>query len=298
MLLLTAPAQPTQTHRERGRVPEHRSDDLQRGTSTDVIARHLRTAIECGEYRHRQQLPTTRALAEEWHTSVATITRAMKQLADDGLIVNRARSSRVVNYPGPEQRPAAQRATPTVLLIGGYAGSGKTEFGRILARLSGWPILDKDSTTRPVVEAALERLGASPHDRESDLYMSLIRPAEYEALRMVTAENVRCGNSAVVTAPFVKELADPAWSRRITADVEAMSANLHAVWLRCDTESMHTYLSRRGAARDSYKLSHWDDYIAGLDMAFTPALPHTIIQNSLSSRPLQEQAAELLAKWN
>ena len=86
-----------------------------------------------------------------------------------------------------------------MLLIGGYAGSGKTELGRILARLTHWPMLDKDTTTRAVVEQALELLGHPPHDRESDLYRTSIRPAEYEALIAGLMENVECGTSAIVT---------------------------------------------------------------------------------------------------
>lgn len=273
------------------------ANGLQRGTSAEVVARHLRTAIECGDYKHQQQLPSTRTLAQEWGTSVATITRAMQMLAAEGLVQSRDRSSRIVNHPGPEQRPATQQASPTVVLIGGYAGSGKTELGRIMARLTGWPILDKDSTTRPVVEAALQQLGHSPHDRESELYLSVIRPAEYEALRTVTAENLSCGNSVIMTAPFVKELSDPTWARRIEADVEAMNARLYTIWVRCDLDSMHTYLKRRGAARDAHKLANWADYLNNIDTDFTPAMPHIIVNNSLSSQPLQDQAKNLIAKW-
>jgi dephospho-CoA kinase len=75
-----------------------------------------------------------------------------------------------------------------VIFIGGYAGSGKTEFGRILARHTGWPILDKDTTTRPVVELALEVLGRPGYDRESADYLSRIRPREYEALIATATE--------------------------------------------------------------------------------------------------------------
>jgi predicted kinase len=266
---------------------------LQRGSSAIVIARHLRSDIEAGRYRHEEQLPSTRALAEQWHTSVATITRAMQQLAEQGLVINRDRSSRVVNYPDPRRR---DRGAPTVVVVGGYAGSGKTEFGRILARSTGWPMLDKDSTTRPVVEAALARLGESPHDREGETYLSVIRPAEYEALRECTMENVQCGNSVIMTAPFLRELRDPAWCQRTAAELDALGAVVHAAWVRCDPESMRTYLTRRGAARDASKLANWEDYLAGLDLEFTPAMPHTIVHNSLASTPLQTQAEQLIAR--
>ncbi|WP_433784659.1 GntR family transcriptional regulator [Actinomycetospora sp. CA-101289] len=271
---------------------------LQRGTSAEAIARHLRTEIESGTFRHEQQLPSTRALAAEWDTSVATITRAMQTLIGEGLVVSRDRSSRVVNYPGEQRQARSKQQAPTIVVIGGYAGSGKTELGRIIARLTGWPVFDKDSATRPVVEMALQELGSSPNDRESELYLTKVRPAEYEALRTLTAENVACGNSAIMTAPFIRELRDPSWTRTLEADAETLEATLRVVWIRCDDASMQTYLRRRGAARDTYKLGHWDDYVAGLDHAFTPAIAHDVIDNSLDSPPLREQAAQLLRSWD
>jgi predicted kinase len=261
-------------------------ETLQRGTSAAVIAQAIRNDICAGRIPHGRQLPSTRALAAEWDTSVATINRAMSILADEGLVLNRARSSRIVNNP-PEAEEEGSRAT--VILIGGYAGSGKTELGRIITRRTHWAILDKDTTTRPVVEAALRELGASPDDREGDTYLSTIRPAEYEALLATLVENVECGASVVVTAR------DQAWCKRISALVNELGADLHVVWVRCDTDSMLSYLRRRGAARDSAKLLHWPDYIAGVDLDYRPALPHTIIDNSEGSRPLQEQAVDLLS---
>ncbi|MCE7009339.1 ATP-binding protein [Kibdelosporangium philippinense] len=197
----------------------------------------------------------------------------------------------------PDAEPSQSSATPTVpqvVLIGGYAGSGKTELGRILARRSHWPMLDKDTTTRPVVEAALEQLGVAPSDRESDVYLNVIRPTEYEALMSTMSENVACGNSAIVTAPFIRELSDRAWCERTAASISSLNAELHVVWVRCDEPTMKTYIKQRGAARDSNKLSNWDQYIASVDLNFTPAIEHTVIDNSADASPLQDQAIELL----
>ncbi|GAB3479350.1 GntR family transcriptional regulator [Amycolatopsis cihanbeyliensis] len=266
-------------------------DELQRGTSALVIARNIRNDIEAGVLKHGQQLPTTRTLADEWGTSVATISRAMNILAEEGVIVNRARSSRLVHYPEP---PDEHTEKPRVILIGGYAGSGKSELGRILARNTGWPIIDKDTTTRHVVEAALERLGESPHSRESETYVKAIRPAEYEALLATVTENVQCGISAVVTAPFISQFNDQAWCNRTAATIASLGAELHVIWVRCDVPSMLTYLKHRGAARDAWKLENWDTYLSGLDLDFSPLLPHQVVDNSADSPPLQQQAQGLL----
>ncbi|MEU7776234.1 GntR family transcriptional regulator [Micromonospora taraxaci] len=267
-------------------------DELQRGTSALVIAQSVRNDIQAGRLAHGQQLPGTRALADAWGTSVATINRAMGILAEEGLVINRARSSRLVHNPAA---PASSRQ-PRVVLIGGYAGSGKTELGRIIACHTGWAILDKDTTTRPVVEAALERLGQSPHDRESETYLTVIRPAEYEALMTTMVENLQCGSSMVVTAPFIRELSDQAWCDRLAATVTSHGGHLEVVWVRCDADTMRSYIRHRGAARDAYKLANWAKYIGGIDLRFAPLLPYSVVDNSAGAAPLQDQATEILKR--
>jgi len=260
--------------------------------TSQALAHHLRTEIEAGRLAHRAPLPTSKELAKQYDTSPATVSRAMDILAAEGLIIGKPRAGRIVNYPPPAERSAPSR--PTVLLIGGYAGSGKTELGRILARRTHWPMLDKDTTTRPVVEQALELLGESPHDRESKLYQESIRPAEYDALIAGMIENVECGTSAIVTAPFSLELADRTWCDRTAANLARLGADLHVIWVRTDAESMRRYIRHRGAARDAAKLANWEGYLSGLNLAFEPAIDHTIINNSADARPLQEQAEQLL----
>ena len=259
------------------------------------VARNLRNDIAAGVLRDGQPLPTTRELAEQWGVSVFTISEAMKLLTNEGLIVSKPRAGRVVNAPDQLRRTEIRPSTPHVVLIGGYAGSGKTELGRILARETGWPMLDKDTLTRPVVEAALEVLGCSPHDRESATYLDVIRPREYEALISAMTENVQCGTSAIVTAPFIRELRDSAWINRTTATCHDMNATLSLVWVHCDATTMHTYIRHRGAARDATKLQHWNTYLDTIDLDFRPPAPHTVIDNSASVIPLQNQAKKLLA---
>ncbi|RIV29811.1 GntR family transcriptional regulator [Micromonospora radicis] len=258
------------------------------------VARHIRNEIDAGALRDGDVLPSTRELAEQWDVSVFTITEAMKLLAAEGLVASKSRSKRVVVAPATERRPDARLAQPQVVLIGGYAGSGKTELGRMLARETGWPILDKDTLTRPVVEAALQVLGQSPHDRESATYLDLVRPREYESLIAATDENVQCGNSAIVTAPFIREFHDLAWIKRRQAAYRDMGAGTTLVWVYCDADTMQTYVRHRGAARDAAKLADWPQYLTSIDISFRPPVDHIEIDNCASGRPLQSQARELL----
>lgn len=260
------------------------------------VTRNIRNQIAAGVLRDGQALPSTRELADEWGVSVFTINEAMKDLIKEGLVVSKARAGRFVNAPDQVYRTEMRAASPQVFLVGGYAGSGKTELGRILARATGWPMLDKDTLTRPVVEAALEILGLSPNDRESDGYLSKMRPREYEALINAMTENVQCGSSAIVTAPFIKEFKDEAWLKRIAATCADMNAVLTVVWVYCDPATMHTYIRHRGAARDASKLDNWAKYLDVIDVDFRPPVPHAVIDNSASGVPLQAQARELISR--
>ena len=259
------------------------------------VARHIRNDIEAGVLRDGQVLPSTRELAARWDVSVFTISEAMKLLAEEGLVESRSRSKRVVRAPDQASHERIRSRVPHVILIGGYAGSGKSELGRILARETGWAILDKDTMTRPVVEAALEVIGESPNDRESEAYVKLIRPREYESLMAAAIENVSCGSSAILSAPFIREFSDDAWVSRTLASFADLGAKTTLVWVYCDADSMHMYIRHRGAARDAAKLADWPGYLSSINIDFRPPEPYILIDNCASGLPLQQQARDLLS---
>ncbi len=115
-----------------------------------------------------------------------------------------------------QRRPSQDR--PLLTLVGGYAGSGKSEFGRFLSSITGWTLLDKDTLTRPLAEGLLVSLGGDPNDRHTALYRERVRPLEYRCLLSTAYENLTRGVSTVLTAPFVAEIADEAWLGRSKVD--------------------------------------------------------------------------------
>ncbi|GAA3618387.1 hypothetical protein GCM10022223_38930 [Kineosporia mesophila] len=260
------------------------------------IARSIRNQIQAGRLRDGETLRSSRQLAEDWKVSVFTINEAMKVLAEEGLVENVSRSRRLVRFQGETKATPWRPSTPQVLMVGGFPGSGKTELARVLARLTGWPMLDKDTLTRPVVEAALEILEHSPHDRESSEYQQLIRPREYEATEATYLENIECGNSAIVAAPFIREFRDKAWVDRATASIATRGGQTTFLWVYCDPETMHRYMRQRGAARDATKLADWPAYLESIDLDMRPQGPFELIDNSASSSPLQVQASALVDK--
>jgi predicted kinase len=265
------------------------------GQKLERVERILRNDIEAGRLRDGEALPSTRDLANQMGVSPWTVNKAMEHLAADGLVENVSRSRRIVRSGITPPSANGEPRRPHVFLIGGYAGSGKSELARVLSRLTRAAIIDKDTITRPVVERLLEELGQPPSDRDSQTYLEQVRPYEYEALLSTIQENADVGLGVIATAPFIREFLDVAWIDRISTRLSASGVGLSLVWVRCDADTMRTYLKRRGAARDTGKLGTWDDYVAGIDLEFRPAADHIIIDNSASSEPLQGQATKMLA---
>ncbi|MFF2819648.1 AAA family ATPase [Kitasatospora cineracea] len=172
---------------------------------------------------------------------------------------------------------------PVVVLVGGYAGSGKTEFARFLTQLTGWPLLDKDPLTRPLVERLLVALGGDPNDRNSNLYREQVRGIEYDCLMQAAWANITCGISSVLSAPFISEMTSAEWMQRLTNRCTALGVDVAPIWVQCDPESMREYITFRSAARDAWKLQRWDEYIGGIDTELRPAVPHLVVDNRLGA---------------
>ncbi|WP_231618906.1 AAA family ATPase [Nonomuraea sp. SBT364] len=186
---------------------------------------------------------------------------------------------------------------PILTLVGGYAGSGKTEFSRFLSDITGWAFLDKDSLTRAMVERLLVSLGGDPHDRHTELYLREVRPLEYRCLMETAFDNLKVGTSAILSAPFIAELADPDWVSRLTNRCAAKGIDVAVVWVRCDVESMREYIEFRGAPRDAWKLQNWKEYAAGLDTDAAPPTAHATVDNRLGAAiSLADQTRQTLKR--
>ncbi|GAB1821098.1 hypothetical protein HerbRD11066_42620 [Herbidospora sp. RD11066] len=167
----------------------------------------------------------------------------------------------------------------TLTLVGGYAGSGKTEFARFLSDITGWAFLDKDSMTRGIAERLLVSLGGDPNDRHSELYLSEVRPLEYRCMMETAYDNLDCGVSTVLSAPFISELKQEAWLKRLENRCAAKGVEVAVIWVRCDVDSMREYMEFRSAPRDTWKLQNWDDYANSIDTENSPPGVHVTVDN-------------------
>lgn len=267
-----------------------------------VRARHRATAASAQRQRtahFEQSGPVAEGnagsaeVAEVIRRALTAVTNSSHETPDDGNCADL--ESRVLwAY---QQHATQPRGSLSLTLVGGYAGSGKTEFARFLSAATGWTILDKDTLTRALVEGLLLAHGGDVNDRHTALYHKTVRPLEYRCLMDAATENLRCGVPTVLAAPFIREFADDAWFKRVQNRCTAHGAQLTVVWLKCDVESMHDYVAFRGAARDTWKLSNWPDYLATIDPEFEPRFPHHSVDNRLNAAvALADQAREIAAR--
>lgn len=152
-----------------------------------------------------------------------------------------------------------------LLIVAGYAASGKTRVGQDLARRLPACYLDKDTLAGPFVERLLEALGQPASDRDSAVYRNSVRSLEYEALVATGLEAASLGADVLLSAPFLAQLADATWTAELAAKAEAIRVALAVVWIACDRETLRARMTHRGSPRDVAKLAEWDDYSAQVD---------------------------------
>jgi predicted kinase len=173
---------------------------------------------------------------------------------------------------------------PTLLVIGGLPGTGKTQIGKAVARQTGWPIFDKDTVTRPLVELALSLYSDSegPNDRHSPRYQNSVRVIEYECMLKVAEENLDQGLSMILSAPFAWEMDSGTWVKQMkeVADFFSYPTATFVLWITCAPDTAHSRLVDRDAPRDYWKLRNWENYLAQADHYRVPRWADLHIENN------------------
>lgn len=152
---------------------------------------------------------------------------------------------------------------PTLRIVIGTAGSGKSTIAQRLAHHHGAVYLDKDAMSARFVETALQAAGYDPSDRESNAYYrERLLPLEYDSLLDVAGANLRIGRPVVLDAPFSPYLSDPDFITTSAERFDWPPVIVEVIRTRISPDTLRERLRDRGLERDRVKLARWDRYWA------------------------------------
>ncbi|WP_157117669.1 AAA family ATPase [Nocardia vaccinii] len=146
----------------------------------------------------------------------------------------------------------------------GFPASGKSTTARFLASLTDAVVLDKDRYAHDL-EVSVMTVLTQPHDRDSDVYKSVVAPHIYAGL-IRTGLTVAAKCPVVLDAPFlttIQHAADHGTSLRehllAIADLDEQ-VPVTTVWIDSTHADIRARMRERGLDRDAGKLADWDAY--------------------------------------
>lgn len=80
----------------------------------------------------------------------------------------------------------------------------------------------------------------------------------------------------MINAPFTREIRDRTYIKDLKARLAEKGAVLKVIWVETDPEVCHQRMVARVSDRDTWKLEHWDEYIAGVNFD----IPETINEDN------------------
>ena len=183
-----------------------------------------------------------------------------------------------------------------LILVTSPPACGKTYISKALAkRLQHVVYLDKD--TLITLSKQIFVVAGQPYDRSSDFFEKNIRDYEYECVVDLAMEALDYDDIVLINAPFTQEIRDMDYIHNLKAKLAEKNATLVVVWVETSPEIVHERMIARNSDRDTWKLTHWDEYIASCDFSIPENLDDLVLSED-EKEVSNKQDIEMIAENN
>lgn len=151
-----------------------------------------------------------------------------------------------------------------MILVTSPPACGKTFLSRELSKkLKHVVYLDKD--TLIVLSKQIFVVAGEKYNRSSEFFEKNIRDYEYKAIVALGLEALDYGDTVLINAPFTREIRNKEYMDCLRAQLKEKNAKLVVIWIVTEKEVCHQRMIERNSDRDTWKLDHWEEYIAGVN---------------------------------
>ena len=151
-----------------------------------------------------------------------------------------------------------------LILVTSPPACGKTYISKQLSKtLKHVVYLDKD--TLNILSKQIFKVAGEPYNRSSQFFEDNIRDYEYETVIALALGALEYDDIVLINAPFTEEIRDMNYINSLKAKLKEKSARLTVIWVETSIEVCRQRMIARNSDRDTWKLEHWEEYIAGVN---------------------------------
>ncbi len=156
--------------------------------------------------------------------------------------------------------------TKKLILITSPPACGKTRLAKRLSEKIGNVVyLDKDSVIP--LSHRIFSVAHKPFNRSSKFFNTEIREYEYEAILNIALLALNYNDRVILNAPFTSEVREEEPFRHLKHRLSGLGAELVVVWIQSNADICYARMKKRNSERDGWKLSHWEEYVKGVNFA-------------------------------
>lgn len=182
-----------------------------------------------------------------------------------------------------------------LILVTSPPACGKTYVSQKLAEyLDNVVYLDKDiliPLSKQIFLVANEE-----YNRSSAFFNKYVRDEEYEVILDLAFEALKYAKLVLINAPFTKEVRNIPYLRSLEAKLSDYNAQLDIVWVVTDPAICKQRMIDRNSDRDTWKIAHWDEYIASCNFTVPEGITNLHIFNNNSTEEFNESMKRICAE--